>query len=172
MTTAPTAMTRNLAESLHTRMPHTGTLRRAAEVTGAGALMAVSTKACRAVSARPALHLSFATQASAVLARRESRPRARRRSPRCEAPCRRCSAAGSKVVLNQRNWTRRATPMGPSDNYPSNQLDWLLDDLVLRVPHIQRAVYLSQDGLAPGASRSPDRAAADHLAARPPGVPS
>lgn len=55
--------------------------------------------------------------------------------------------------------------MGPNGNYPSNQLDWLLDDLVLRVPHIQRAVYLSQDGLALGASRGLDRADAEHLAA-------
>jgi predicted regulator of Ras-like GTPase activity (Roadblock/LC7/MglB family) len=55
--------------------------------------------------------------------------------------------------------------MGPNSNYPSSQLDWLLDDLVLRVPHIQRAVYLSQDGLALGASRGLDRADAEHLAA-------
>jgi predicted regulator of Ras-like GTPase activity (Roadblock/LC7/MglB family) len=55
--------------------------------------------------------------------------------------------------------------MGPNGNYPTNQLDWLLDDLVLRVPHIQRAVYLSQDGLALGASRGLDRADAEHLAA-------
>src|ERR1700722_18525457 len=119
---------------------------------GAGALMAVSTKACRAVSARPALLPSSATpgsaaRARAAQARRESRPLARLRSPTCEPPCRPCSAAGSRVALNQRK-TRRATPMGPNGNYPSNQLDWLLDDLVLRVPHIQRAVYLSQDGLA------------------------
>ena len=44
--------------------------------------------------------------------------------------------------------------MGPNGNYPTSQLDWLLDDLVLRVPHIQRAVYLSLD-----------RADAEHLAA-------
>jgi predicted regulator of Ras-like GTPase activity (Roadblock/LC7/MglB family) len=55
--------------------------------------------------------------------------------------------------------------MDPNSNYPANQLDWLLDDLVLRVPHIQRAVYLSQDGLALGASRGLDRADAEHLAA-------
>jgi predicted regulator of Ras-like GTPase activity (Roadblock/LC7/MglB family) len=55
--------------------------------------------------------------------------------------------------------------MGPDRNYPPNQLDWILDDLVMRVPHIQRAVYLSQDGLALGASRGLDRADAEHLAA-------
>jgi predicted regulator of Ras-like GTPase activity (Roadblock/LC7/MglB family) len=50
-------------------------------------------------------------------------------------------------------------------HYPVNQLDWLLDDLVLRVSDIQRAVFLSQDGLALGASRGLDRADAEHLAA-------
>jgi predicted regulator of Ras-like GTPase activity (Roadblock/LC7/MglB family) len=55
--------------------------------------------------------------------------------------------------------------MGPNSNYPAGQLDWLLDDLVMRVPQIQRAVYLSQDGLALGASRGLDRADAEHLAA-------
>ena len=38
------------------------------------------------------------------------------------------------------------------------QLDWLLDDLVLRVAHIQKAVFLSQDGIALGASRGLDQA--------------
>jgi predicted regulator of Ras-like GTPase activity (Roadblock/LC7/MglB family) len=46
-----------------------------------------------------------------------------------------------------------------------SQLDWLLDDLVLRVAHIQQAVFLSQDGLALGASRGLDQADAEHLAA-------
>jgi predicted regulator of Ras-like GTPase activity (Roadblock/LC7/MglB family) len=50
-------------------------------------------------------------------------------------------------------------------HYPVNQLDWLLDDLVLRVGDIQRAVFLSQDGLALGASHGLDRADAEHLAA-------
>lgn len=46
-----------------------------------------------------------------------------------------------------------------------NQLDWLLDDLVKRVPDVQRAVYLSQDGLALGASQALVREDAEHLAA-------
>ena len=50
-------------------------------------------------------------------------------------------------------------------NYPVSQLDWLLDDLVLRVPHITQAVFLSQDGLALGSSRGLDQADAEHLAA-------
>lgn len=46
-----------------------------------------------------------------------------------------------------------------------NQLDWLLDDLVKRVPDVQRAVFLSQDGLALGASQGLLREDAEHLAA-------
>jgi predicted regulator of Ras-like GTPase activity (Roadblock/LC7/MglB family) len=46
-----------------------------------------------------------------------------------------------------------------------NGLDWLLDDLVLRVRHIHKAVILSQDGIALGASRGLDQADAEHLAA-------
>jgi len=55
--------------------------------------------------------------------------------------------------------------MGTSQHNPVSQLDWLLDDLVLRVPHIKQAVFLSQDGLALGASRGLDQADAEHLAA-------
>lgn len=55
--------------------------------------------------------------------------------------------------------------MNLNHHYEVGQLDWLLDDLVLRVPHIERAVFLSQDGLALGASRGLDQADAEHLAA-------
>jgi predicted regulator of Ras-like GTPase activity (Roadblock/LC7/MglB family) len=55
--------------------------------------------------------------------------------------------------------------METSQHHPVSQLDWLLDDLVLRVPHIEQAAFLSQDGLALGASRGLDRADAEHLAA-------
>ena len=55
--------------------------------------------------------------------------------------------------------------MDTNQSYRANQLDWLLDDLVLRVPHIYRAVFLSQDGLALVASRGLDQADAEHLAA-------
>jgi len=55
--------------------------------------------------------------------------------------------------------------METNQRYPASQLDWLLDDLVLRVAHIERAVFLSQDGLALGASRGLDQADAEHLAA-------
>jgi uncharacterized protein len=49
--------------------------------------------------------------------------------------------------------------------YPASQLDWLLDDLVRRVPHLNQAVFLSQDGLALGASRGLAQADTEHLAA-------
>ena len=45
------------------------------------------------------------------------------------------------------------------------QLDWLLDDLVRRVGHVTKAVILSQDGMALGASQSLGRDDAEHLAA-------
>jgi predicted regulator of Ras-like GTPase activity (Roadblock/LC7/MglB family) len=55
---------------------------------------------------------------------------------------------------------------GGGQNYGNaSQLDWLLDDLVRRVGDVQRAVYLSQDGLALGASQGLQRDDAEHLAA-------
>lgn len=45
------------------------------------------------------------------------------------------------------------------------QLDWILDDLVQRVAPVTKAVILSQDGIALGASRSLHRDDAEHLAA-------
>jgi predicted regulator of Ras-like GTPase activity (Roadblock/LC7/MglB family) len=45
------------------------------------------------------------------------------------------------------------------------QLDWLLDDLVRRIKHVSKAVILSQDGMALGASQALGRDDADHLAA-------
>lgn len=50
-------------------------------------------------------------------------------------------------------------------DHGTSQLDWLLDDLVTRVPDVERAVFLSQDGLALGASRALGRDDAEHLAA-------
>ena len=47
----------------------------------------------------------------------------------------------------------------------SNRLAWLLDDLTQRVPHVQHALVLSNDGLVTGASGGLDRQAAEHLAA-------
>ncbi|MFV2102754.1 roadblock/LC7 domain-containing protein [Micromonospora sp. LOL_024] len=47
----------------------------------------------------------------------------------------------------------------------SADLDWLLDDLLERVPAAQQAVVLSADGLLLGASAGMDRADAEHLCA-------
>ncbi|MGW6910780.1 MULTISPECIES: roadblock/LC7 domain-containing protein [unclassified Streptomyces] len=47
----------------------------------------------------------------------------------------------------------------------SGELDWLLDDLVLRVGEVRHAVVLSNDGLAVGASTGLRREDAEHLAA-------
>jgi predicted regulator of Ras-like GTPase activity (Roadblock/LC7/MglB family) len=44
-------------------------------------------------------------------------------------------------------------------------LSWLLDDLVKRVPQVSKAVMLTQDGLAIGASAGLSREDAEHLAA-------
>lgn len=62
--------------------------------------------------------------------------------------------------------------METSQRYPISQVGWLLDDLVLRVPHITQAVVLSQDGLALGSSRGLDQADAEHLAALAAGLVS
>lgn len=47
----------------------------------------------------------------------------------------------------------------------SGELDWLLDDLVLRVSEVRHVVVLSNDGLAVGASTDLKREDAEHLAA-------
>jgi len=47
----------------------------------------------------------------------------------------------------------------------SGSLDWLLDDLVARVANVDKAVILSRDGLAIGASSGLAREDAEHLAA-------
>ncbi|GGM47803.1 dynein regulation protein LC7 [Micromonospora sonchi] len=51
-------------------------------------------------------------------------------------------------------------------------LDWLLDDLVERVPTARRAVVLSADGLMLGSSAGLDRADAEHLCALAAGLAS
>lgn len=47
----------------------------------------------------------------------------------------------------------------------AGELDWLLDDLVTRVAQIDKAVVLSRDGLAIGASAGLGREDAEHLSA-------
>src|SRR5712692_9433566 len=48
---------------------------------------------------------------------------------------------------------------------PADGLNWLLDDLVSRVAQVHKAVALTQDGLAIGASRGLSREDAEHLSA-------
>ncbi|MFD3719139.1 roadblock/LC7 domain-containing protein, partial [Streptomyces sp. NPDC058674] len=52
------------------------------------------------------------------------------------------------------------------------ELDWLLDDLVVRVREVRHAVVLSNDGLAVGASRAQNPEDAEPQAAGGSGVPS
>jgi predicted regulator of Ras-like GTPase activity (Roadblock/LC7/MglB family) len=52
------------------------------------------------------------------------------------------------------------------------QLDWLLDDLVRQVGEVTKAVILSSDGMALGASGTLDRDDAEHLAALAAGLVS
>ncbi|MWA04245.1 roadblock/LC7 domain-containing protein [Actinomadura sp. LD22] len=47
----------------------------------------------------------------------------------------------------------------------TNELNWLLDDLVDRVPQIRKVVVLSRDGLVMGMSRGVMREDAEYLAA-------
>jgi uncharacterized protein len=54
------------------------------------------------------------------------------------------------------------SPRGPGH---AADLNWLLDDLVARVAHVDKAVILSRDGLAMGASQELTREDAEHLAA-------
>jgi predicted regulator of Ras-like GTPase activity (Roadblock/LC7/MglB family) len=52
------------------------------------------------------------------------------------------------------------------------RLNWLLDELVTRVPHLQKATILSRDGLALGSSAGLSREDAEHLAALAAGISS
>ena len=54
----------------------------------------------------------------------------------------------------------------------ASELDWLLDDLVARVVYINKAVILSRDGLAIGASARLSKEDADHLSAAAAGFQS
>ena len=63
---------------------------------------------------------------------------------------------------NPRRWTASM----------DTQLNWLLDDLVRRVPHMREAAILSRDGLTRGCSAGLGREDAEHLAALAAGVAS
>lgn len=56
-------------------------------------------------------------------------------------------------------------PNAASHNAGSGELNWLLDELVQRVGSIRKALVLSGDGLARGASEGLTREDSEHLAA-------
>jgi uncharacterized protein len=53
-----------------------------------------------------------------------------------------------------------------------SHLDWLVDDLVGRVAHVDKAAVLSRDGLALGTSSALSREDAEHLSALAAGIQS
>jgi predicted regulator of Ras-like GTPase activity (Roadblock/LC7/MglB family) len=53
-----------------------------------------------------------------------------------------------------------------------SHLDWLVDDLVGRVAHVEKAAVLSRDGLALGTSSGLSREDAEHLSALAAGIQS
>lgn len=55
--------------------------------------------------------------------------------------------------------------MTPNYSGQRSELNWLLDDLVNRVAQVTKAVMLTQDGLAIGASSGLTREDAEHLSA-------
>lgn len=61
-----------------------------------------------------------------------------------------------------------ATPVTPV----SGSLDWLLDDLLRRLPSAERAIVLSADGLLIGRSSTLERDDAEHLSAVASGLQS
>lgn len=60
--------------------------------------------------------------------------------------------------------TPKAAGPGDTGSGPA-ELNWLLDDLVDRVANIRKAIVLSGDGLATGASKDLTREDSEHLAA-------
>src|SRR5436190_63467 len=60
----------------------------------------------------------------------------------------------------------------PTTNPPPGGLDWLLDDLIRRVPSAEQVIILSSDGLLIGRSRDLTRDDAEHLSAVASGLQS
>src|ERR1017187_10651798 len=53
-----------------------------------------------------------------------------------------------------------------------SHLNWLIDDLVTRSPHVHKAAIVSRDGFAIGSSAALSREDSDHLAALAAGLAS
>jgi predicted regulator of Ras-like GTPase activity (Roadblock/LC7/MglB family) len=62
-------------------------------------------------------------------------------------------------------------PLGRTTT-PDSHLSWLVDDLVTRAAHAQKAAILSRDGLVLAASADLSREGAEHLAAMAAGLAS
>ena len=77
---------------------------------------------------------------------------------------RRKRARPQRLIQTQKHAGVQMEPDADTASQPG-RLDWLLDDLVRRVAPISRAVILSQDGIALGASGTLGRDDAEHLAA-------
>lgn len=67
----------------------------------------------------------------------------------------------------ERGWPPGQPERARADGQTSNARDltWLLDDLVDRVAHVEKAVVLSNDGLMVASSKELTREEAEHLAA-------
>src|SRR5258707_4272819 len=78
----------------------------------------------------------------------------------------RISPARNATVSRPRRSRATGGPaMTPNYRGQRSELSWLLDDLVNRVAQVMKAVMLTQDGLAIGASAGLSREDAEHLAA-------
>ncbi len=82
------------------------------------------------------------------------------------------NAAGDGARAAQHQERRRGTVDDRTEGHgptatskTSGELNWLLDDLVDRVASISKAIVLSGDGLATGASKDLTREDSEHLAA-------
>jgi predicted regulator of Ras-like GTPase activity (Roadblock/LC7/MglB family) len=60
----------------------------------------------------------------------------------------------------------------PAAGAPQGSLDWLLDDLLRRLPSAEKAIVLSADGLLIGRSHTLERDDAEHLSAVASGLQS
>jgi len=74
--------------------------------------------------------------------------------------------AGQAAQSGQADETGQADHTGQAaQSDQAGRLDWLLDDFVQRVGQVSKAVILSQDGMALGASATLERDDVEHLAA-------
>ncbi len=68
--------------------------------------------------------------------------------------------------------TDYTTPRSQWTSGTDSRFNWLLDDLIARSAHVQKAVILSRDGLAAGTSATLSREDSEHLSALAAGLQS